>query len=1463
MPATVHIPIRIRTDPAAPATRGEEVASAVAAAAGRALRNARLVVGRQWRGPSVPLPPAFTWTGVGADAVPQAVRNEFEDLIRDAIAAAVAAELTTSSETTARPTTSGPLPPNPREPFDPTRFDPERETYTIPSYQEAGKEFESPLKSGSKQVREKFIKAQLKRLAAGDKDDIYFIQLVKGEAPDAAALLKELADRNPVLFRKLIREEILKQSASLFDVERVEGGFTLRSRGAGNQQQQIDDALDMIAKLRELAGSHPAGAHLADEWEVMARGAKRLLALIDVVIAARADLLAELTEETEDPLDEAVVGILKTRLIELRRVAALVVAVARTKKAAELFPPLERDLIENVRWLAAVREKTRAVGGLLALYRLVFGHPPKRPPAPGTPDLAAVMKDILATPAQKREDELEEVAALLDARDLLVNPMADSLLPSAERIATVLRAALAAFNGWRGRAGAKKRLRIRKVLGEIKKVAGWDNGQRYYKNIPSSSYYGFLRAVDQEYNPEVDLVVRGIGDLERDLTAAESAAEDDDLLTSTINLDSRAGRLLLQTQLLILWYGCIAITDQVVHHKIGFEAERKGITIPTRYGWPQRFPGWIEQLDKIRREVVAFYRSPQPGPDPIKPWFDSLTRIQGEISKAADRDFWIAVGITVIATVATFGVGSVVTAAGGGTILVLLAEAATFTIVSNAGQALLLGKPIDPADLIGEFVENAVLFGALKGLNLAAVSIARAVFAGRTLVQLGAVIGTQLFVGTAMPLIFAELDRVERGQKELPEQTKKFLIANFVINVFLIALTGKQLRDSLSALNLADAARAARTAALTAARQAFFDQAKALFDLAKGFDQELFRILTNPNLTEAEFEAFKAKAAKVYPELERLANTLSKAEWVTDAEFARFGMSRQQLADLAQKIADFNQIIQSTPYKPPPKALPAPSSVPGVVPTADGSFEYNPNQVGQRPADLTVRFKGAGYGVTDLGGGVLQLTAPGGGRPVLLLPAPEPGRPVTAASPVERALGWRPPAEATARAAELKAINPELVNPNLLARLGTSGGVAASDEAMLSALSLIGENRNKLTGFWKLDAVRGLVAAQELRQAIPRSVVNRLFKTLTEAQLRGLFEKFHLILENKGVAGGARHLIQGRATPEQSLAMVEAYDAIRLAGLEMPELTAEAASGLVPPSKPSVTDLVADIKGVPKADRVKWLEGRKPLKRPQPPPTPLAEAVTLEYAQKSASLVPGIDLLADTPDAVSTAIEKSVAAAGGKFSTPEVRERFVDMIAKYRSELYAVRDGVKTERNNLNSALDEIALALAEMRQGAATVVFSENRKKFILDVPTAQFTGPNGFKLTNAPATIQLLFDGVFLTATGDFKVVETTVGGPLSLPTEFAGLDPQGPSPGAPADFSKLDGQAENVKKVLQLLKYRAAADTAAAIGAGFRTLRGAGGTAAGGVPKVTLEIHARGFTKPFQRAAEFLGFKCVVVP
>ncbi|PSB46494.1 hypothetical protein C7B80_12970 [Cyanosarcina cf. burmensis CCALA 770] len=1394
MPVRVTIPIRLRVDPRALTERQIDIEEALAAAVGRALANSRDVV-LEPRGSYIEVkfhPLEMSWTGTGLIDISATLRAEtFEHLSAVLTRAITIADIYNFAGNHRH--VSKPLRQGIAEVFDETRYDLVLSTYTIPAYDKGGAPIPALVKDRASK-EQPVLKNDLKRLAAGDQ--FRLVQLLLTESPDyALQTLNEFAKKNPRKLRQMLRTELETGADKLALIERTEEDFKL-------VDIQLREVLDLKTKIIEVAQKIPATRSLIQEQELKARGTQRLVGLIDALVEIRQKLQTYL-KENKEKTEPSILQILEVFIRSLPRLSAIFLATAGDERTKRMISNLQEDLIENIRWVQYTWERIQDIDTTTSLYRLLYGE---------------------------TAENLDEVTILRAARNLYLKKISENFLPTIKQIAKILEEANSFYTDWRGKVIDKKREKLEAYIKEKLKPE--------FDKVPwqSTTPYGdSYRPIDNVYNQRYREVRKALSEIEGEIVNLGKRGRDAESLTAVFGIEQRFVLIAIRVQLLAFWYISLQILDSVSLHNIGTDAERKGWWLPiprraTTFGAPPAVwqPGWYEQVEKLRSEIVYQYDQPdfQTLNSKFEIWNSRIKSIQAEINRAAKREFWITLGITIFATVVTLGVGSAVTFVGGGLLLVTLAEAAAFTLTTNILQSAVLDKPFDPASVVGQFAENALLFGAFRVLNLAVFAGARAIAPGRTLVQMSLIFGTPALLSTGVPLL---ITRLETGK--WPEEISTFLMVNLVLNTAMVLLTRKQLSETLVKLNSVE-------------QRAIITRLQALNGEAEGLSPDLRKFIESGNLSQAEFEAFQARVKKVLPEFETLMKRLS-SNLFSDADLTLLGLTRSQVKDFAEMAAKATELISNAKYVPQSKvtsALPAPKKVIDLVETSEGTYEYNPSATGNQPSALIPKFKKVGYDVSDVGGGVLRLKDPkGNASSYLLLPASKPGETTFGRTVLERAVGWR----STTEMAEINTAL-EQINPNLIKTLTSE----FSDETALSALSLLVSQRAKLQSLWKIDAVRGLTTMLDLERGIAIAPIRRLFSTLDEAKLIEIFEKYLLITRNSDVKPGANLLVAEELSVASSVKLIETVDQIRKAGLKLPEgMSRKAMRGLLQLVEENSANFVDKLKEIPLEKRLPTLEAKSPIKDPSVLPSSKNVEILRRHAK---DLRPGVNLLDASPEQVLQSLEKLVQPKGGRFSAPDVREDFLKMLKRYRQRIADVQADKNVERN-IEGDRNEILAVLAELEKGGE--VFSVGAKSKVR-IDLALFELPNGVKMTNTPKEGPIQLDVGASKVDGCLVITETTTG-ELSLPNAFEKLDPQsGGSASDIIDYSKLNLDDASTRKLVQMIKLRAAAKFAKELATAFQGLSGQSVTVE--LPEMVMQVSKA--SESAKRAAKALGFKVI---
>ena len=912
-PVVVEVPIRLRLDPAALCERRQEVETALAAATGRALVTSRDVV-LQGRTRRVRLhPPQITWQGVGLSAVPTALRGDFEQGVADIIIrAAATAGITNPSSAGKGPTPVALVPAPARTARARRQRHPSRTARVVAPLDLTA--IGSRLRDTSAAGRERALSDIADRVLAGERDAVilalWAIRL-DGEPPTELSLN---------LLRRLIAIHPGRLRAVLIEVLTATRPTVIRR---SPNELLIDQALiagphlSLQAAVVSAVRTIPALSSWLREWERQAPGTRRVLGLLEALVAIRRELEAYL-QGSDVATEAATLAHIQAITGNLPRVAAVIAAFGSDPRIQEMMYGLQLDLVANLRWIAATTEKVRDVDAHLQLYHVLYGE-------------AAADQD--------------EVQVLWHARDRYLAAVTSNPFPTADLVTSLTADADAFFRDWRVKADELRLARLKRGLAEV---------QKGLAKLGESSYYGGYKTIDDQFNQRLREARTTVAELEASLRAAEQPTR---AVGDLLAIEPRVPFAAVRVAMLTYWHYSLLIQQPVrFPHEVGWESER------TR--WWQEFARLQEELEReFDRPDYATLNDKQTR------WVAELERRQAEINHAAKREFWIDLGINVVALLVTAKVGGLAGGARASTLTVTLAEAGTYTLTTAAGRSLLLDKPIDPGEIAAGFVNNAMLFGAFKVLGSGLLAGAQKLAPGRSLAQLSIVFGATTVTTTGVPLLIARLDR-----GKWPEDLWTFTIAGLVLNTIGGVIGGPKLLQGLRARN--QMLLAEELAALERQRLAWL--------------AEMDRAITAGGPSHAEFRAAQAEGARVHAAIERVIGRLSTE--LTAADLAALNLSKNDLAFVAQLAREYASQIAAAAYVSPPVRLrlPAPAEVvpTGLIPGPGGTLAYNPNLPGMNPGALARRFRSFGYRVVEGGGDVLLLSGPDGAPPVYrLLPA--------------------------------------------------------------------------------------------------------------------------------------------------------------------------------------------------------------------------------------------------------------------------------------------------------------------------------------------------------------------------------------------------------------------------------------------------------------------------------------------
>jgi hypothetical protein len=1420
MPFLVSISTRVRSDPAGLTERGDEVAVALAKAVRRALERSRKeVLDRSASGRRVRLhAPEWAWTGPSAGEVSGDDRRRLEALLSDAVQRAIAAS--GIGESPNGLADAAPPAGDVGEPFDESRYDPVGQTYAIPSYQPRPKPGEPtgvPVQSASGvPATEDFsnlagasddtIKAVKGRLYKGEVGA--FTQVMLDESDEGFAVLVDLAKRAPGVFLTLFRAFLKKRGeVSALRVRRLDDNFEVGTFELG-QTRRFD------ARTRAVLDQIPLARQVIAEREALLPGLMRLFGLIGALMQVRSELLEYLKSvNSTEPTKPELLQDLDEHTKQLPTFFSMFVELAGTPPAKGLLADFLKDVVEDIRLVQYVLQRVREIDAQLAIYRMFYG------------------------------DKGEEVPELIESRLKYLRTVSRHFVPTVAKAALLIREANETYDGWRGRAGAAK----------LKKAedAFWTLWTLYTKNpIQTSGYGGGRTAEEGAYNPKAI----GLGDalkktfeeiqkLNKETNRGEGFYKAVQTIEHSIPLMS------VQFQLLHIWFATIDIYNTVHAKEVGDKTEREG-WLP---GTVEAIPGWKQRLETIRNEVIAQYDKPDYAKlnDSFKDWSDRIAKIQAEINHALKVEFWKTLGITIFATIVTFGAGAAL--GGGVTFAVILGEATVFTAVTTIGTAVLLDKSIDPGDVVGQFAENALMFGAFKGLGLGISAVAKAWFPGRVLTQLAFSFGANALVTAGVPVVTSLLET-----RTVSEETRTFIVANLIVSTLMSVIGGA--KNVMKLRQMAKEGKLNASIALDIAKQ---------FETHSAEAAEIMKLLekftSDPDMSQADFEQLKKRAGEKFPEFEKLLNRLAGTEFSKEV-LAMLGLTREQAMEMANMVKQANGFIQDATYNPPPKtkALPPPPASLKLTRTGPGTYEYNPSAVGQHTGELVAKLRGLGFTVTDEGGGVLKITLSGfDGMSNLLLPAAEPGATNFDRPLLDRALGPRTDVERARVVGDLEKIFPDLTK--LLGQY--------ADAPALAALELLVENAAKLPGGWSEEAVKGLVEMLKLERGVGRTAVRRLIQTLPPDQVPKVLELYLKLTTEPRTKSLADFIISSTIPTGDSVRLLEVCTKLGDKRFEFPsDMSRKAVEGLLSWVREALdVDKLTDSEKIAEKiaerfrkdpgleARLKNLEAAAPAKGSKP--TDLQN----EIDRHSKPVRPGLTLVGANPSEVVEAILTAAKDKGGKFSEASERMIFERAIAQYQIEVGRIE--AYTELNNkaygqisrANGALNEILVVIAALESGAEVFASGKpigetGKTRVRLTINLSTFKLPGDIGITNVDEQTEVQLDIGYKTVEGKIVVAEVTTAH-LSMPE---GLEVLLKGGGGSIDFKALRGQDPvGGPKFQQMIKLRAARMVAEGVAAGFQALSGNTAT----IPPPEMVIRVKSATPDAIKAATLLGFKVEV--
>jgi hypothetical protein len=995
----LYFPIRLRCADVSDLLGSAGLEDAIARALGRGFARARsaLAASVAVGGGVVLQPPCLTGGGLAdSDAASLLAR------VRRAIDAATRRQALPITATNQVAGSAGAMAPSEiSEPFDPARFDASSRTYLVPSYKKGkarvgvgpgrGPSPTALTAGGSAQPDWSSVAVRLRdpdeftatsafyeiRSLALAWNSYAIAMMMLGVRPNGASptelvmrVLRRLARQNSHRFRALLRDlRAGYEGIHAAWLERGEDDVRIQP-SAGVTVASVLQLHDILGGLlyvaREIDEAHP----LAAEWEASARGLGRIASLLSALAEVRAALSRYLAVPLGSPVgrpvsevptgaatprfertDAAVMARLRAVTANLLRYQAVTMIQARVPEQQDFAYLFQLDLIENVRWIAATLDLVQRIDYMIQELTKLYG--------------AAV-------------DRLEETKILREIRTGVLRDAAEKAMPTAARAGALRMAGEVRLGDWVGIAAERRLENLRRqyavTIAEIDKQSVDKSGA--LREIASGDTF---TPTDDEFNNAIRDFKAGARKLGQEIAAKWGGARDASYLVAVNALEQRALVTAVRISILSVWRETIRIMSGPDWHHLGGEDDRRR---------------WHTETAAIRKDAQAQYATPNFDlfvsshvgycPPKLSEWSSRLNAVCDDLNEVARRErnrtVLLTIGIVIVTAVVSGGLSALEFS----TLTITLGEAATFSLLSAAGQHFVLGKSVDPGEVITGFAGNVLMFGGFRLLNVALAAGARRLFPGRELSQLATVFAGNFAVTTLAPALISYID-----QGKWSDELSSFLLASLLIQTVGTAIAVPAALKQSRGLNPFQQFRD-----LMAAQRWLTGVPDFRSELLALGDEWRTAVATG-TLDREKFSSLQTRTVQVAERTEAGLRRLTGTA-VTDAQLEALRIipglnatqTRAVLNAAANLVSEYRAAVSAAPNagQVGRQALPAPAAVISeeLVAVSGNTIQYDPNT---KTETLVRRFGTVGYTVKQ-DGKVLRLLPPGEDVPrYLLLPA--------------------------------------------------------------------------------------------------------------------------------------------------------------------------------------------------------------------------------------------------------------------------------------------------------------------------------------------------------------------------------------------------------------------------------------------------------------------------------------------
>jgi hypothetical protein len=600
-------------------------------------------------------------------------------------------------------------------------------------------------------------------ILAGDLDAIYLTLQAFGRGDEATAdsllsFFREFAAHNAGLLSKRL-EEVQQRAAAKF-----QGDWTRTAADIqflvpkGQAMEETAAGLNALGGITYLAQRISQLGSLRRQWESRVAGFSQLLGLTQAVVQRRRDILDYLLGPPPPTMDDlmrqafgnvppppardvvqpATLDAIRERTAIYGRIEGAAVLITQTPEGADIIRQVQRDLIEERRWLEVVFDRIQAIDAALGVFKQLLG--------------AAA-------------EQLAEVTALRESRIAYIDTLADRAFLTAEKLGELRTTTEENYRRWPQRAGTAKLRGISEVIPQFQKTA---DATTSVDQVQVDDYHNRLHLT------KGDLALAVV-----EWQALQALPEDAiDRLTRINALQDRLPLLSVRIGVMLLWGYA---------HQLEYTATSKSI------GDDEDRAEWSSKLADLRAKLAQAWQEPDwyTIKRDLDWWKSELDSIAFDVQMTAREEAAVRLLVGIVVLLVLPIAGEAILGAEAGFVTTVLFEATGFTAAMTV-VSLATDKPITITSVAIDFAENVALFGLFRALNLVTKAAVLRYGGDQALRQLVIAFGGTVIAGTLPPVLVTMIE--ERGW---PPDAQGFLITCILLSSIAGAISAPGIAESV------------------------------------------------------------------------------------------------------------------------------------------------------------------------------------------------------------------------------------------------------------------------------------------------------------------------------------------------------------------------------------------------------------------------------------------------------------------------------------------------------------------------------------------------------------------------------------------------------------------------------------------------------------------------------------------